>query len=940
MNATAGAADAACSSFSRITQLGTTHRHPPHSTAPGAYPQPAVPAAEEAGMAAREAHAAPVVPPDPTAAKDRETTRLVNRVLRGCGQQRLDWFLLFDLQLWKEVRSGLRELYMATLMLDARYKSKIALTFARNYPSLSRAFLTQDRAPEHSVLLFSVQLFTTLTLSATLVEQHQFMYIILDVLKKFFMQPTPEILRNYGVILCDTESFRNRRYFHVFHDMRYLASTPQVRGWVTSRHHFLAAYLSFIGLFQGMNPNCRAIREHVEFEADTWVNAFNVTLQVAKSCRQFAECYGLSARDLFFAMRGTLRTIHSATQLMAEENGGLIVHNAHMHGYLPPGVAASINAAGADAGGEFTQLVHETHNLGTWWGMSYEVVKYDVATHPVSFHHPLHWFMAELFQHVKHLDDARARDFGFASVQDLVFSAFDTRLDSTLSADPGAGVPGRLFAMGAADREAAQRILLQVLDYPVRVCVFMAQIRAGLWVRNGYVIRLQSHHYREVSLRENTYDQDIVMLQFFFCVWSDPDHIMMTLIDRFGLYSWFSGRPHTPQAYDPSHTQYMVEEFLNLLIVIVSERYVATGKSALDMARREIVHGCLSPITYSELSKKIPERLAEIIEFENLLQQIADYRGPVGTMDFGQYELKDEFLDEIDPYFIHFTRNQREEVEEVRRERLRRRARKAGGSTEDIPDYIPPKLEPIRSGPFQRLGLILHTPLACQVLFFALFHATQTSAELLSETIVDEVLQLIVLALEDGQCGAVAREIGGPDSGSGSGAGQDQATERGGLWKYALQQGYTDARGSPLNLLVLVLMLGLKPEMRQWKHKLDHICSLFRKGGPHLAQCIDEYYVNLRATAAGSEALKSVMDEADAAERKKKAAKARQAAIMADFASQQQSFITQYGNEFDGLSDDDELDEAGQRGAAGAGTGADGKGADSGQARRSLWSMP
>ncbi|KAJ2790936.1 E3 ubiquitin-protein ligase ubr1, partial [Coemansia helicoidea] len=132
----------------------------------------------------------------------------------------------------------------------------------------------------------------------------------------------------------------------------------------------------------------------------------------------------------------------------------------------------------------------------------------------------------------------------------------------------------------------------------------------------------------------------------------------------------------------------------------------------------------------------------------------------------------------------------------------------------------------------------------------------------------------------------------------------------------------------------------LKPEMRQWKHKLDHICSLFRKGGPHLAQCIDEYYVNLRATAAGSEALKSVMDEADAAERKKKAAKARQAAIMADFASQQQSFITQYGNEFDGLSDDDELDEAGQRGAAGAGTGADGKGADSGQARRSLWSMP
>ncbi|KAJ2356448.1 E3 ubiquitin-protein ligase ubr1, partial [Coemansia sp. RSA 2610] len=375
---------------------------------------------------------------------------------------------------------------------------KIALTFARNYPRLSRAFLTQDRAPEHSVLLFSVQLFTAPTLSASLVEHHFFLYVILDVLKKFFMQPTPEFLRRCGVILCDTESFRNRRYFHVFHDMRYLAGTPQVRNWVSTNHHFLASYVGFIGLFQGMNPNCRAALEHVEYEADTWVNAFNVTLQVAKSCRQFAECYGISARDLFFAMRGTLRTLQGAVRRMAEENSSPIIRSGQMHGYLPQAITNPVNSGGdmADA----PQLVPETHVLPTLWGRQYEIVRYDVASGPVSFHHPLHWFMAELFQHVKHLTDERARDFGFASVRDMVFSAFDVRLDHALDAS-GIAEGGRaqpLYAVGPSDVAAAQLELLRILDYPIRVCVVMAQIRAGLWVRNGYVIRLQSHHYREV----------------------------------------------------------------------------------------------------------------------------------------------------------------------------------------------------------------------------------------------------------------------------------------------------------------------------------------------------------------------------------------------------------------------------------------------------------
>ncbi|KAJ2792749.1 E3 ubiquitin-protein ligase ubr1, partial [Coemansia guatemalensis] len=388
------------------------------------------------------------------------------------------------------------------------------------------------------------------------------------------------------------------------------------------------------------------------------------------------------------------------------------------------------------------------------------------------------------------------------------------------------------------------------------------------------------------------------------------------------------GRPQASRIYEPMHMQYMVEEFLNVLIVLVSERHVATGKNTLDMARREIVHGCLSSISYSELSKKIPERLAENTEFDNLLQQMADFRGPTGIMDFGQYELKDEYLDEVDPYFIHYSRNQREEIEEVLRERLRKRMRKNTDGASDVVDYSPPKLETVRFGPFQRIGMALHTPLACQVLFYALLHATHTSGDLLSETMVDEALHLIVIALEDGQHGAVAREIGMSDS-----------SGRGGLWKYALEQGYPAGRGTPMNLLGLVLTLGLKPEMKQWKNKLDYIYQLFRKGGPRIVSCIDDYYAKLEATPMGSRVLKSAAEEAKAAERKKQAAKARQAAIMAEFASQQQSFMSQYGDEFAELTDDESLDE---HGAADALAGADdkGKSADTQRVHQPLWSAP
>ncbi|PWA01216.1 hypothetical protein BB558_002700 [Smittium angustum] len=794
---------------------------------------------------------------------------------------RLDWFLMVDLQLWKEVRGGLRELYMATMMLDQKFKTQMAISFGRNYPRLTKAFLTQDQGPEHSVLLFSVQLFTVPTLSQALVREYGFLYTVLRMLKRFFIKPTPKDLRRHGVILCDTESFRNRRYFHIFHDMRYLASASSVPEWIASEKQFFNAYLGFISLFQGMSPNRRARVDHIEFEDDTWVHAFNVTLQVAKSCRQLADCYVDRLNDLTLAIRGTLRKIENTVKLLAEENISYILNSSSVkneQSYL------SQNS-------EDTEYIpFSMHERSTMWGKTYNIVKYSISRHPVSFHHPLHWFLANLFRHINLLEDEMIQKAGYSNLQDLLFTYNRPDLDNGSN-------------NGFADAQMAQMAqisLLRAVDYSIRVIVLMGQIRARMWVRNGYVVKSQAHHYREISLRENTYDQDIFLIQFFLCVWPDPDQILVSIVDRFELHEWFRGNMYggnegSRAISDLSQYFELVDEFLITMIVIVSDRDVTSGKSSQELSRREIVHGCLSMTSYSELAKKIPERLAEHAKFDAMLLELASYRAPISVQDTGMYELKDEYLEEVNPHFIHYSRNQREEVEELLLSRIKKYKQKRGITDDesDSPPIIIPKLVQIEKGPFKTLGMILHSPYSCQILFFSLYNIAFTGNKILSTAIIDQTLYLIIIALSDGSKGHIAQRLGyGKDEGCG------------GLWKHAVEQVYKFNFGE-ICLLGLIMRLRCQPEMENWKHSLDFILKLFEKGSKSTATWIFNYTQVLI-----SQGIMSTENKQDSIknkeERKKEVAKTRQAQLMADFAKAQKNFMETFGEEFDDLSGEDD----------------------------------
>ena len=275
------------------------------------------------------------------------------------------------------------------------------------------------------------------------------------------------------------------------------------------------------------------------------------------------------------------------------------------------------------------------------------------------------------------------------------------------------------------------------------VLAMIAQIRTGLWVRNGFAIRGQLLHYRDFMLRELCYDQDLFILQTALVV-LDPNTVVVSMLDRFQLHGYFSGATLHP-SYDTSHLSGMVEEFLYVLVTVLTESASATKMPLAVAVRREIVHAlAVGPCTFTDLVKRVAERMVDDVCFERVLKEVANFKPPESTADFGTYELKDEAYDEVNPFFYHYTRNKREEVEVVLRNRLRKKL--------DIQDpVVVPKPLNITKGPFVTLPSVFESEVLVQIFFYGIYNILTLTdatgaAPPSAEAILDQVLHLTMVA--------------------------------------------------------------------------------------------------------------------------------------------------------------------------------------------------
>ncbi|KAF8042407.1 hypothetical protein BT93_A0898 [Corymbia citriodora subsp. variegata] len=183
-----------------------------------------------------------------------------------------------------------------------------------------------------------------------------------------------------------------------------------------------------------------------------------------------------------------------------------------------------------------------------------------------------------------------------------------------------------------------------VMEHPLRIRVFCAQVHAGTWKKNGDAALLSCEWYRSVRWSEQGLELDLFMMQFCAAV-APADLFVSRIIERFGLLSYLSLNPARDSEYEPV----LVEEMLTLIIQIVKERRFC-GQTTAESLRRELVYKLATgDATRSQLVRSLPRDLAKFEGLQEVLDTIASYSNPSG-LNQGTYSLKWPCWKELDLY--------------------------------------------------------------------------------------------------------------------------------------------------------------------------------------------------------------------------------------------------------------------------------------------------
>ncbi|CAL1696803.1 unnamed protein product [Somion occarium] len=714
---------------------------------------------------------------------------------------RIDWMFVYHTKLWKKPRLNLKEVYASLLFLSHEHKLAVASHFANIYNRVIDLYLLVDREAETSVKYFTLQLFTIPSVALYVARQHNMISRLLAVVTAFFtnqIEGRRIIMPPDLNIQIDVETFpfKSKRFMPVFSDLRYLCSSEPVQKLIVQNNEFISQFAKTCQLFMCVNPNKRLASDHVEYETDAWISVFNVTLSLSRVIKTYGQAFAKA----------------SVAELVAAVN-------TVMHHILIASVARDDERDPT----RFPPIVFHDVEFGN---STYNVVDFNVLDGPVSFHHSLQWLLSELLKHVDILTEENLQQVGLQSLRDVCL------------------------------RKASEQAVQTIVDYPLRVLAMVAQIRTGLWVRNGFAIRGQLIHYRDYMLRELCYDQDLFILQNALVI-LNPDSVFISMLDRFQLTSYFSGAA-LHEVYEDTQLGGMVEELLYVLTAILTETACASKMPISVLIRREIVHAlAVGPATFTDLTKRVAERLPDDINFERVLREVTNFKAPDTTSDLGMYELKDEAYDEINPFFYHYARNKREEVEVVLRTRFQKRG------IED-PIIIPKPLN-ITFGPFTVLPSVFESEVLLQILFYSLYNVLSVTdntgnAPPAAEAILDQAIYLIMSAL----------------------------IERLDFFSsLAVYKSFEEDR----NLLSMLCALEHHTTFgKAYKGRIGWILTRIAQHEPNAVQ-IQRFIPE-----------SSMADDPN--EAKKRAAKARQEAIMRQMKAQQASFA----DTFDDFGDDDEED--------------------------------
>ncbi|XP_041351534.1 E3 ubiquitin-protein ligase UBR2-like isoform X2 [Gigantopelta aegis] len=458
-------------------------------------------------------------------------------------------------------------------------------------------------------------------------------------------------------------------------------------------------------------------------------------------------------------------------------------------------------------------------------GHTTKSMKYDVSNQPISIHLPLTRFLAALHLHLEKFD--------------LTFHSPELMTKKRL--DP-----------------------VDLLEPPLRAQVMIAQTQAGMWRRNGFALLNQIFFYHNVRCRGEMYDRDILMLQIVASL-LNPNDFIVHLLNKFNLLHWAKPEYDIPGGQEDSvrQTVMLAEEFLNLLIILLEERYIPGVGSVTqqDVIKREIVHQlCIMPMAHSELAKGLPVDPNSETGMEDVVNEVAEFKKPSSTGK-GKYDLKPEYYKMYCPYFYHYTKAEQSKSEEAQRKR-----KKQAGESQALPPPVPPPL----TSQFAAIVNILHCDVMFHIFKMVLTRTAAQRSRSWSEAQFERILYIIGIALHE----------------------QKRAFKEGNTsYDFLTKAMKEDGLLSKLQCLVGNQNLNQDPsrDLLAWSLKqFAEVCTL--KSEP---VCLETLH-----------SLASCTDQKTETERKRKAEMAakRRARVMAQISKMQRNFIAENSELFDQTS--------------------------------------
>lgn len=599
-------------------------------------------------------------------------TSLTSPIWGACGPprtgfERVRYLIFFDIRLWRSLRTCLTDIYVAALITSPEHKAKLGDIYADLYPQIAEMYVLIDREPEVNVICsLSTQLFTTASIATHLISSE-------DIFSRYL-----------AALYCLFTKHQVGPPQSVRLGVHLALGTPMFRN---RRLGQLFHELEFLLERNTKKDSVVASPRRMMQTAD-FLSLFQSLSPLKRQTEKHVEYESESWVYFFTTIPSILQLSHAVAEgvshvplsecarsifLVAQSLGKW---SKKLVERLRPNLAISKTVSVTFSGIEITR------DLGAL----------TVHSDLVSLHHPVNAFLSCLIQY------ARIPDIN--TLRSLLFSN---------------------------DMSDYEKLLL--FDPTFRTLAFLSEVYVGLWVRNGYTVRSQLHHYRESTLRDIAYSRDIFWAQVALIA-LDPNQAFMSLLDRWDMVGWA-----TSELFDDSQRIYMLEEFVHTLTFLLVDRVRLQGDDEETTRRnsfkQEIIQ-CLGfgPMSYGDLVGQIPDSMASDEAFDSVLLECATFRSPQGLNDVGIYTLKPELLTYFDPHYTHYSLARIEEAEKIFGE---------PSKSVHCPSLLPLK------GMWSHLGHFTRSVAFGRFIFYSL-SALSTSE---SETTISSLLYLLTMAAQD-----------------------------------------------------------------------------------------------------------------------------------------------------------------------------------------------